>query len=183
MVIVPDVEWIQNDISTDPSGVRHLKTTGFVKELGTGPGEQLSFGDMNTSISGAVSETKVAFARVDSFGDASGVFNMRFFVKNFSAWDGDFRFLERKTLEFLPDLILTEADINTPTVVPTIGNFISTRRATTAPLGDGTLSGILDEDVSQYVYLAAFANINVSVGQKGGGGAGSWRMSLLYDFS
>jgi hypothetical protein len=180
----PDVEWIQQDISVDPSGSRHLKSgaAGFVKELNTSAGGQLDFGSINISPTGAISDTKLCYARVDSFGEASGVFNMRFFLSNISAWDGTYRFLEHKNLEFRVNLNLDESFVDTPVSVPAVGNLIATRRIT-APLGDGAMSGVFDEDVSQYVYLAVLARNDVSLGQKGGAGAGTFRYRLLYDFS
>ncbi len=181
MVTTPSVEWIQNSISIDPSGFRHTHNPvkGFIKILGTGPGAFLDFGSINTTVSGSISDTKLVYFRVSSFGDASGIFNMRFFVRNFSSFkEGNYRFLGRRTLDFVPNLKLSEADSNIPTSIPTQGNYKATRR-TNAPYGDGTLSGILDEDVGQYAYMAIFADTDVNIGQKGPG----FRFSLIFDYS
>jgi len=184
MVDFPTVEWVQQDPATDPSGVRDAKTTGFLQIVDTSAGGVLNFGQLNTTGSGAITDTRLVYARVDDFGDASGVFAMKFFLTNTSAWtDGTFRFLEQKELHFVPSLTLTSSANNTPTVVPTSPNLSGTITEPEFPLGKPWMSGLLDNDTSQYVYLAVEAGVDVSVGTKGGAGAGSFRYRLLYDFS
>ncbi len=127
MVDFPAVQFIEQDIATDPSGSRHLLDTGFVRTLGTGAGEVLDFGQVNTTGSGAISTTKLTYARVSDLGDASGVFNMRFFLTNTTAWNqGTYRFLERKTLHFVPSLELDSGNENTPVIIPSIQNLSGT---------------------------------------------------------
>lgn len=186
MVLFPTVEWIQQDSSIDPSGSRHLKSpgAGFLKLLGTGAGEHLDFGDVNITGSGAISDTQLTYARVESFGDASGVFNMRFFLTNTSTFGvGTFRFLEQKDLHFVPNLMLNSAAMNTPTVVPNQANLSGTITTPEFPLGKPWMSGTADIDVSQYIYLAFEAGVDVPVGTYGGPGAGTFRYRLLFDFS
>jgi hypothetical protein len=186
MVNFPSVEWIQQDPTIDPSGSRHLKTggAGFIKLLGTGAGEELNFGDLNTTGSGIVSETFLTYARIDDMGDASGVFNMRFFLTNTSSFAaGTYRFLENKQFHFVPSLVLTPADGDTPTVVPSNMNFSGTITEPEYPLGKPWMSGLLDNDVSQYAYVALEIGVDVPVGTYGGAGAGTFRYRLLYDFS
>jgi len=186
MVNVPDVQWIQQDPGTDPSGSRDALSggAGFLKLLGTAATEELDFGSINTSGSGAITDTKLTYARVDDFGDASGVFNMRFFLINISAWGaGTYRFLEQKQLHFVPNLTLDSSAENTPTVVPTTTNLSGTITEPEFPLGKPWMSGVLDNDVSQYVHLAVEVSNNVPVGTYGGAGAGSFRYRLFYDFS
>lgn len=186
MVNFPSIEWCQQDSSIDPSGFRELKQTvnGFIRNVDTGAGGVLDFGSMNTTGSGAISDTKLVYARISSMGDASGVYNMRFFLTNISAFAaGAYRFLERKSLHFVPDLVLDSSADNTPTLVPTQANFFGTIQTPFWQSGQPWLSGILDEDVSQYVYLAIEADANVTIGTKGGAGAGTFRYRLLYDFS
>jgi len=67
--------------------------------------------------------------------------------------------------------------------VPTSPNLSGTITEPEYPLGKPWMSGLLDNDTSQYVYLAVEAGVDVSVGTKGGAGAGSFRYRLLYDFS
>jgi hypothetical protein len=186
MVNVPDVQWIEQDPTIDPSGSRDIASgaAGFLKLLGTAAAEELNFGTINTTGSGAITDTKAIYARVDDFGDASGVFNMRFFLINTSAWGaGTYRFLEQKNLHFQPGLTLTPAAKDTPTTVPTTTNLSGTIQQPQWSLGSPWLSGVLDNDASQYVYLAVEVSNNVPVGTYGGAGAGSFRYRLFYDFS
>lgn len=186
MVNFPSVEWIQQDPTLDPSGFRHLKQAihGYVRNVDTGAGGVLDFGSMNTTGSGAISDTKLVYARISSMGDASGVYNMRFFLTNASAFTaGSYRFLEKKSLHFVPNLGLDSSAGNTPTVVPTTTNFSGTVQTPLWQTGQPWLSGILDQDVSQYIYLAVEADVSVPIGTKGGAGAGTFRYRLLYDFS
>lgn len=186
MVLFPTVTWIQQDPTVDPSGSRDALSAdvGLLREIGTGAGEVLDFGSINTTGSGAISDTKLAYARIDALGDASGVFNMRFFLINSSAFGaGTFRFLERKEQHFVPSLVLDSAANNTPTVVPTTTNLSGTIIEPQFPLGQPWMSGILDNDVSQYVHLAFEAGSDVPVGTYGGAGAGTYRYRLFYDFS
>lgn len=185
MVTYPSVEWLQHSTTIDPSGHRHQKnpTFGYLKTLSTLPGGELDFGSVNVAVSGGVSSTMLAFPRASSLGNASGIFNMKTFLVSVAAFStGTYRFLERKTIHFNNGLSLTQADTDTPTVVPASPNF----KGTLAPsylTGQPTLSGIADQDVGQYLYLAAFVDTNVPPGTYGGPGQGTFRYRLLYDFS
>lgn len=186
MVNFPDVEWIQQDPGIDPSGLRDQKSgaAGFLRVLDTGAGGELNFGQLNTTGSGAITPTLLVYARVNDLGDASGVFNMRMFLANTTAWGaGSYRFLEQKELHFVPNLSLDSSANNTPTVVPLSSNMSGTITEPEFPLGKPWMSGVLDSDVSQYVYLALEVGVDVSVGTYGGAGAGTFRYRLLYDFS
>ena len=179
VISAPTTEWIQQDISINPSGFRadHDPTKGFIKVLGTGPGAFMDFGSINTTISGSISPTKLAYFRVSNFHDASGVFNMRFFIKNFSDFkQGNYRFLGRRSLDFVSNLQLSEADQNIPITIPTQQNYKSTR-STNFPRGGNAISGIKDDDCGQYSYIAIFADTDVNLGQK------TFTMRLLYDYS
>lgn len=186
MVNFPEVEWIQQDPSIDPSGQRDAKSTlaGFLRVLNTGAGGVLNYGQLNTTGSGAITDTRLAYARINDIGDASGVFNMRLFLVDISSFGaGTFRFLEQKELHFVPDLKLDSSANNTPTTVPSQPNFSGTITEPEFPLGKPWMSGTLDNDASQYVYLAVEAGVDVPVGTYGGAGAGTFRYRLLYDFS
>jgi len=184
LVQFPAVEWVQQAVATDPSGFRDVKTVGFLKLIDTSAGGVLDFGQLNTTGSGAITDTQLAYARVDDLGDASGVFNMRLFLINTSDWTtGTFRFLERKEFHFVPNVVLDSSANNTPTIVPTLSNLSGTITEPEFPLGKPWMSGIIDNDVSQYVHLAVEVGVNVPIGTKGGAGAGSFRYRLLFDFS
>jgi hypothetical protein len=184
-VTYPIVEWIQQSLLIDPSGHRHQKnpTFGYIQNVNTSPGGQLDFGAINTAFSGSISDTKLVYARPSTLGSASGIFNMKFFLVSISAWTvGSYRFLERKLLHFANGLTLTQANSDTPTTVPANSNIVGT----IAPFfvtGQPTISGVNDQGVTEYVYLAVFADTNVPPSQYGGPGQGSFRYRLLYDFS
>lgn len=185
MVVVPTVEWLEHSLTTDPSGSRHLKSgaAGFLKQLGTGAGAHLDFGGVDISSSNQISDTKLCFARVSNFNGASGVFNMRFFLNNASAFsNGTYRFLERKELHFQGSIALDASDDDTPTSIPAGANLKGTI-ASEFGNGQTSLSGLVDQDVTEYVYLAISVNTDVPVGTYGGPGQGTFRYRLLYDFS
>ncbi len=186
MVDFPNVEWIHQDPAIDPSGLRDAKSAGagYLRDLDTSAGGVLDYGQLNTTGSGGITTTQLAYARVNALADASGVFNMRVFLTNVTAWGaGTFRFLEQKHLHFQPDLILNSAAQNTPTIVPTSPNLSGTITEPEYPLGKPWMSGTLDNDVSQYVHLAVEVGVDVPVGTYGGAGAATFRYRLLYDFS
>jgi hypothetical protein len=186
MVNFPSVEWIQQTPSVDPSGSRDAKLTGagYIKTLGTGAGQELNFGNLNITGSGAITDTYLTYSRISDLGDASGIFNMRFFLHNVTAFGaGTYRFLEQKEFHFVPSLTLNSSANNTPTVVPSNANLSGTITEPEFPLGKPWMSGLLDNDVSQYIYLAVEAGVDVPVGTYGGAGAGTFRYRVLYDFS
>ena len=186
MIIIPTVEFLQQSLSTDPSGSRHLKSSaaGYIKTLDTSAIGVLDLGSVNTANSGVMSETKLAYARVNNFGNASGIFNMRLFVQSSSAFtEGNYRFIRRQSLHFLSNLILTENNQDLSTTVPTQANVSGTSVFAAWQDGCTYISGIFDQDVTMYQYLAAFIGNDVNIGQKGGPGAGSFRYRLIYDFA
>lgn len=183
MIDFPNVEWIQNNVLVDPSGTRHLNTTGFIKKLDTSAGGALSFGNINVTNSGGISSTALTFAHAASLGDASGIFNMRFFLVNVSAWNtGTYRFLWDKTIHFTQGKSLNDGNLDLSTTVPATANL----RSTLVPEwvgGAPSVSGVGDQAVTQYVHLAVLAEGDTPIGTYGGAGAGSFRYRLLYDFS
>jgi len=186
MVVVPTVTWVQQDPSVDPSGSRVDKSgaAGYLKTVSTAAGQALDFGTVNISTSGTISDTLLCYAYATGMGDASGIFNMRVYLNSISDWGaGTYRFLERKELHFQGEISLSLADDDTPTTVPQMANFSGTIVEPEFPAGKPWISGILDNDASQYLYLAVFADTDVPVGIKGGAGAGSFRYRLIYDFS
>lgn len=185
MVDFPVVEWVSQNPTIDPSGTRNATPPGFLKVVNTAAGGELSFGTINNTDATAISDTKCVYARASSMGDASGIFNMKFFLVDTSAWSlGTFRFLERKELHFQQGGIsLVAGDLDTPAVVPVSTNLLGTIQEPQFRNGQPWVSGVLDNDVSQYVYLATLIETNVPAGTYGGAGAGSFRYRLLYDFS
>jgi len=186
MVNVPTVEWREWTTDTDPSGIRisddttTLEASGYQGIRSTSVGETLAFDAVNIANSGQVTETRVLTAHVESWGDASGVFNMKCFVNNYGHFTaGTYRFLYAINQHWQDSLSLTTDSDDMPTSVPSSPNMLST-------LGSGALenTGWYDESqVTQYLYLALFIGVDVPVGTYGGAGTAGLRYRLLYDFS
>lgn len=177
MANFPVTQFLQFDVNIDPSGSRNLLASA-IKELDTSIAGCLDFGNANTTISGAIGDTTLTLFRVSDLGDASGVYNMRFFLQNASAFGvGNYRFLHKIDTHFQgPGFVLGLADLDIPVTQPTAENVLSTS-------GQPPLSGLADGHVSQYIYLAVFVDTDVPFGTYGSCGAGSFRYRMVYDFS
>lgn len=176
-MVFPTVQFIQFNKDVDPSGFRDIVASG-IKILDTSITGCLDFGNANTTTSGVISSTKMVLFRVSDLADASGVYNLRFFLENASAFNtGNYRFLYKTVTHFQgAGFGLTLADSDIPIAEPIVQNVLSTS-------GQPTLSGIFDGHVSQYIYLAVYVDTDVPYGTYGGCGAGSFRYRMLYDFS
>lgn len=174
----PVLELKQYTIGTDPTGYRHQDSGhGLVRFLNTAAGGTLIFNSLNTTTSGAISETVPVIVRVDDYGDASGIYNMKFYLASISSWTtGTYRFLQRISTSFLTDLQLSEADNDTPTILSNATNILPAN-------GYHALSGVNDDDTSQYIYISILAKEDVPVKTYGGAGVNGWRYRLFYDFS
>ena len=184
MVVIRTVKIIQQSLTIDPSGFRDAQNpvNGFIKELNTAAGGQLDFGSLQLSSSQQVSDTQLVYARASSMGSASGVYNLRFYLSNISTWNnGTFRFLEERSLDFIPNNILTSADNDTLTSVPADANMLGTVHEDAGwPRGKPWISGILDTDVTEYRYLALLAHNDMDGRLYGTSG---WTYKLLFDFA
>ena len=176
-MVFPTVQFIQFDKDVDPSGARDLLASG-VKALDTSITGCLDLGNANTTTSGAISDTAMMVFRVADLGDASGVYNLKFFLENASAFNtGNYRFLHKIVTDWQGlGFTLGLADLDVPVAEPSAQNVTSTS-------GTPTLSGIFDGHVSQYIYLGVFVDTDVPFGTYGGCAAGSFRYRMLYDFS
>ena len=176
-MVFPVVQMVQFEKDIDPSGVRDVLASG-IKVLDTSITGCLDFGNVNTTTSGGIADTKMFIFRADSLGDASGIYNMKFYLENASAFGvGNYRFLHLIDTHFQGpgfQLGLSAADIGL--TAPTAQNVLSTS-------GTPTLSGIFDGHVSQYIYLSVFVDTDVPFGTYGGCAAGSFRYRMIYDFS
>lgn len=177
MATFPTVEFIQFDKDVDPSGVRHIPASG-IKVLDTSITGCLDFGNTNTTSSGGISDTAMSIFHVSDLGDASGVYNLRFFIESATAFGvGNYRFLQRIVTHYQGvGFTLGLIDADSSVVQPTVQNVLATNE-------QPVLSGITDADVSQYIYLAVFVDKDVPFGTYGGCAAGSFRYRMVYDFS
>jgi hypothetical protein len=177
MVTIPTAQILEFDTTVDPSGSRHLLSSA-VKALDTTANGFLDFENNNVSISGIVGLTKMVVFRIDDMGDASGIYNMKFFLNSATAFSrGTYRFLNSINTHYQgTNFALLTTDLDISTSLPATQNLFSTQES-------NAISGILDADVSQYVYLAVFTDVDVPFGTYGGGGVGSFRYRTQYDFS
>lgn len=176
MVTAPTIQIKQYNRATNPTGSRHQEGAGFIRYLSTSPGGTLLHDSINTTVSGAISNSKMFFVRVGNYGSASGIFNMKLYLSDISDWGaGTYRFLERKSTTYITDFQLSEANVDTPTSVPSSPNLFPVQ-------SEHVISGVGDLDVSQFVWTSVLAQSNVPVGIYGGIGGG-FRWKLLYDFS
>jgi hypothetical protein len=177
MANFPVTQFLQFDKDTDPSGVRHLESSA-IKSLDTSITGCLDFGNANTTTSGAITNTTMQIFRVSDLGDASGVYNMRFFLQSATAFGaGNYRFLHKINTHYQGvGFTLGLADLDIPLSKPTSANVLSTTN-------EPPLSGITDAHVSQYIYLAVFVDTDVPFGTYGGCANGSFRYRMIYDFS
>ena len=175
-MVFPTVQFIEFDKTVDPSGFRHISASG-IKTLDTSTNGYLDFGNVNTTSSGTISATKMVVFRASNMADASGIYNLRFFLQNASAFNtGTYRFLYRVATHYQgSSFSLSLADLDTPTSEPS-QNVLATN-------GLASISGITDNDVSQYIYLGVYVGKDVPYGTYGGFGAGSFRYRMVYDFS
>lgn len=182
MVTFPTVVLVQQNIATDPSGSRHLASApaGYIKALNTGAGGFLDFGSVNNTSTTVVSDTKCIYARASTLGDASGIFDMKFYLSSSTDWStGTYRFLEEESLHFQADKALTAGASDVVTSAPANPNVGVTVNAE-FPLGGTTISGIVDQDCTKYRYLAVLTETSVPVGTYDGAG---FTYNLIYNFS
>lgn len=180
---IPVIEVIEQDISVDPSGFRHLKNTGYLRNLSTAAGQVLNFGSLDNTNSGIISDPKLIYIRASTMGSASGIFNIRFYTESTSDWaEGNYRFLYRPSIHFVSNPSLSLADQNVPFMPPSFANISGTINIGHVN-GSPWISGILDADASNYIYLAVYVDSDVPIGTYGGAGDGGFRYKFLYNFS
>jgi len=186
MVNVPTMVWREWDTEIDPSGIRisddttTLTASGFQGVRSTTAGETLIYDPVNIAVSGQLTDTKLLTTYVSSWGDASGVFNMKFYLTSIAHFGaGTYRFLYDIRTHFASGLALDQTALDLSTTLPSTQNLLTT-------LGSGALAntGFYDESqVSQYVYLSLWINNDVPVGTYGGAGTGGLRYRVRFDFS
>ena len=177
-ITVPIIDIIQFDNAIDPSGTRDLGAgaSGFVKFLDTSSSGNLDFGFINVTTSGSLAGTKLLIFRPVNLGDAAEVFNFRFHMGSYSAWDtGNYDFFWRKEVHFASGVALDTGDDEVPTALPTSGNVLSTASG-------NYIQAVAESGCSQYIYLDLWADTDVPVGTYGGPGQGGFRYRLTYDF-
>lgn len=164
---------------TSPSGSRHLTThPSYVKQLGTDAGSYLDFGELNIQNGKQSSETKVVVAMVDNLNDAgNGVYNMKFWIPDFSAFDGGTYYMNGFVSGvWYQNIVLTDASgLYIPVNLPSGQNIWRQD-------GNDTISASgSDSQVTQYIYLSMTIDQDVPVDVYGGD-IGGFRYRLTYDY-
>ncbi len=175
-------------ISSDPSGVRHLKAgdpsvhPAFLKSLGTSVGEHLDFGINNISNSGINSATKVVLAHMDASGDlTTQLFNLKFWLPSTTSFGGTrrFNFLKSNYAEasgWKPNQALQNDSVEqVSTILPTSGNILRQD-------GNELITGSGDSEVTEWLYLSVFTGTDEPVGLKGGPGLNTFRYRLTVEY-
>jgi len=182
----PTVQVYEFDITeSSPEFTRHIAggSPAYVKTLGSGSISDYLYFDTTAAKSGYSSyETKVLVFRVATTGNT--VFNMRFYTPDSSAlspgssyyqygvsgvWAAFERFAESGVVN------MNEV----PTTLPTSQNLFRQN-------GEASLTGILDTDVSQYLYLNLCIDDTFPGGRFGSGGSSSygvWNHRITYDYT
>jgi hypothetical protein len=177
-MILPSIDIIQLDNRINPSGTRHLgaNASGFVKFLDTSSSGHLDYGFIDITTSGSLAGTRLIYFRPNSLGDASKIYNFRFYLSSITSWGtGTYEFLWKKQVHFTSGLQLSTVDENVPTSLPTSGNVLSTASG-------NYIQSIAESGCSQYIYVDLFADTDVPVAVYGGPGAGGFRYRLTFDF-
>lgn len=166
----------------DPVGQRHLTThSSFVKEVGTGAGQFLDYGSVNTTFTKKITGTKAIVAYADAFNDATeAIFNMRFWLTDISDFiQGTYNFNGFPSGVWISGLAsdgLSDASgLFTQTILPSGANL---RRQDGWP----EISGInSDSEVSEYVYSSIDFDTNVPP-KSYGGDSGGFVYRLTFDY-
>jgi hypothetical protein len=170
----PITEFAEFDISAaPPSGLRHnAAAPGFLKVLGSTAASALQYGSINidTKTEGA---TKVLLFR-------------RFWAPEIPNPIGSLDFNMEIQASWIVDNELGEASGKVPTTLPTSQNLFRGNSAK-----DGTvfyeenhfaMSGITDNETSQYIYTNITADVDVSTGRYGTGGRDSFTYRCTFDY-
>lgn len=175
---LPQIQFKQYDNAINPSGARNLDVpaSGFIKILNTSSSGCLDMGYINITSSGTYAGTRMFFFRPLTLGDALELRNFRLYLINTSAWStGTYKFLWKKLVHFQSGVALSTIDEELPNSLPPSGNVLSTQSGM-------FIQSITESGCSQYMYFDIFSNTDVPIGTKGGPGAGSFRLRLVYDF-
>jgi hypothetical protein len=181
MAIAPQIELVEFAVSgVEPVGIRQLNlaSSGFVKIVSTSANAFLDFEEVNNTNTKVHSKTAAVYGRVVNLeGATEAVFNMRFWIPDFSDWtQGTFFFNGFASGVWFQNLELTDASgFFIPTILPSGQNL---RREDGFPeiTGSGT-----DLDVTEYIFLSISVDSDVDPGVYGGNDGGfTYRMTFDY---
>jgi len=177
----------------NPSGFRTLTThPSFVKVLGTAPGQFMDFGSKNLKNGKQHSKTTAVVAFATAFNDATeAIFNMRFWIADFSSFDqGTFFFNGLPSGRWIQNIALNDASGKfVPTTLPSGQNwwrdaggpFDRDDVAFQEITGSGVDASGVNSQITFPFYLAVTVDTDVPPKVYGGNGGGFiFRMTFDY---
>jgi len=169
MVDAPTVKIVEFNVAAATSGT----WSNFVDTTT----KALSFGQIDNSISGTISSTKVVAMSGVAFNGNSTLSNMKFYLLSSSAFTvGNFQFyMDINNTWTQNKSVMTDDDV-VPTSLPGSQNYYH--------LGGGPIitgSGQSD-GLGQWIYLSVYAGTNVPDGTYGSLGGGGLRYRVVYDY-
>jgi len=196
MAIAPQILFSAYAVSgVDPSGSRHLDLPdasgfSFIKNLGTGAGEFLDFGNINISqATQTTTDTFAVIARLGELNDMTeSVFNMKFWLPDLSSFQvGTFKFQGLSSGTWIPNINLNDASGSfVPSALPSGQNIFRNADPNQSfnPLDkfqqEITASGA-DDQVTQYQFISVTV-LNDAAVKTYGGDAGGFTYRLTFDF-
>ncbi len=171
----PTVKFIQFSSSgVNPVGSRHLTNhVSFIKQLSASSSGILVFDSTNIDAVKSHSPTKAVLFRVSNMGGGTKVENMRFWSSALPTPVGTVTFNMKIMSAYKSGIALTDASGQVPSTLPTSQNLFRTD-------GHTALSGIIDTEVSQWIYLNVTAQ-NDTVPTKIGGDS-SFKYRATFDY-
>lgn len=156
-----------------PVGSRHLTNhASFVKELSDSEAGALDFGTLNID-SKSHTPTKCLIFRVSDLNGNSQIDNMRFWAPSLPTPAGYIKFNMHINTNYLSGIALTDASGQVPTTLPDDPNLLRTT-------GVEEISGIVDTDVSEFIYLNVTSDVTTTTGRYGGDSSLRYRVTFDY---
>jgi hypothetical protein len=184
---IPTVHIYEFDIAkSSPAFTRHIAggSAAYVKELGSGTLASYLYFDSRADRAAGyeIYKTKVVVFRTSTAGQT--VFNMRFYTPDESALSSGSSYYQYGIsgvwTAFPTYANSGQVDMNVvPTTLPAAQNLFRQE-------GSASLTGILDTDVSQYLYLSLCLDDTFINGRYGSGGVtsfGRWEHRVTFDYT
>lgn len=183
----PSVHFYAYDTSetTDPSGSRHILFghPAFIKELGSGIASGLNFGDLRINLTtGSAPATIASRVQAVIFRNATvgtTISNMRIFNKDHTALQTDWSILQYATSGIWQPNPIWPSGIHSELTkqVPASQNLFRQD-------GQGSLVGISDANVSQYIYMNIIVSSDHPLGSYGAGlNSKELKISVIFDYT
>jgi hypothetical protein len=158
----------------NPVGSRHLTShPSFIKELLSTEIGALDFGSVNIDIK-RHSPTKAVLFRASSLAVGGEINNMRVWGSSLPSPIGTISYNMKILSAYVSGLSLTDASGAVPSTLPTSQNLFRTN-------GAASITGVLDADVSEYIYLNVTGDVGLTTGKLGAGTDKPFIFRVTYD--